>query len=109
MDNMNRYVETATDLNVEGIEFYVKENDETNSLYIDAEYTTVVDYETLKHSFEMNDVVIVDGDAVYRPQKFEIKKDNNNKKYVEVSYIVEETVEEVTSLKFKSVKSSILE
>lgn len=106
---MNRYVETATDLNVEGVEFYVKENDETNSLYIDSACENVVDFETLKHAFEMNDVVIVDDGAKYRPEKFEVKKDNNQKDYAEVSYIVEETAEEVTSLVFKSVKSASVE
>lgn len=110
MDDMNRYVETATDLNVEGVEFFVKETDD-GYLYKEESCENKVDFETLKHTFEMGDVVIVDGTAKYRPGKFEVKKDNNDKDYAVVAYII--TTEDLetgdTILLLKEEKSASVE
>ena len=106
---MSEYVETASDLNVEGVEFFAKEN--SSNLYKDAEYENIVDFETLKHAFEMNDVVVVDSGAKYRPAKFEVKKDNSNKDYAEISYVT--TYEDVESgetvVTVKSLRSASVE
>lgn len=99
---MSEYVETATDVNVEGVEFFVKETDD-GYLYKEEACENKVDFETLKHAFEMGDVVVVDGTAKYRPGKFEVKKDNNNKDYAVVSYVIAtenvETGDTILSLK----------
>lgn len=65
----NKYIEEYSDVNVEGIEFYVKEEAD-GYLYKEAECENKVTAEELTHAFEMNDVVIVDGDYKYRPEIF---------------------------------------
>ncbi len=65
----NKYIETSSDVNVEGVEFYVKEVAD-GYLYKEAACENKVSSAELKHAFEMNDVVIVDGDYKYRPEIF---------------------------------------
>ena len=65
----NKYIEKYSDVNVEGIEFYVKEEAD-GYLYKEVECENKVTSAELKHAFEMNDVVIVDGDYKYRPGIF---------------------------------------
>ena len=65
----NKYIEEYPDVNVEGIEFYVKEEAD-GYLYKEAECENKVTSAELKHAFEMNDIVIVDGDYKYRPEIF---------------------------------------
>lgn len=100
MDNMNRYIEEASDLNVEGVEFYVKENDETNSLYTDSAYENVVDLKTLKHAFEMNDVVIIDNKISCRATNLEVKEG-----YVVITYLFPSVNDNVVSVTAKQVRS----
>lgn len=79
---MAQYIETATDLNVEGVEFFVK-NTPDGFIYEDAEFTKKVDTETLKHAFEMNDIVIIDNGIACRASNLEIKEG-----YVVVTYLL---------------------
>lgn len=55
----NSYIERDTDLNVEGVEFYVKDTSDGYA-YLDSDFVKKVGFNKLKHTFEMNDVVIVD-------------------------------------------------
>ena len=59
----NKYVEDYSDVNVEGVEFYVPAEAD-GYLYLDQECTQKVPAEKLIHTFNMNDIVIVD-DGVY--------------------------------------------
>ena len=72
MDN-NKYIEEYSDVNVEGVEFFVKDEPD-GYLYKEEACENRVTAEELKHSFEMNDVVIVDGDYKYRPEIFSNKE-----------------------------------
>ena len=65
----NKYIEEYSDVNVEGVEFYVK-TEADGYLYKEATFENKVTAEELTHAFEMNDVVIVDGDYKYRPEIF---------------------------------------
>lgn len=62
---MSKFVEEYSDVNVEGVEFYVPQVAD-GFLYKDSECTEKVDGKTLEHAFEMNDVIIVDGGISYR-------------------------------------------
>ena len=72
----NKYVEEYSDVNVEGVEFYVKEEAD-GYLYKEAECENKVTSNELKHAFEMNDIVIVDGDYKYRPEIFGVIEDDS--------------------------------
>lgn len=62
---MAEYIENADDINVEGVEFYASSNNDGYA-YEDAECTIKVSAEKLMHTFEMNDVVIVDDGVRHR-------------------------------------------
>lgn len=96
---MARYIETATDLNVEGVEFYVKETPD-GFVYEDVECTKKVNTETLKHAFEMNDIVIIDNNIACRASNLEVKTD-----YVVVTYLLPSVSENVVSVAPKQVRS----
>lgn len=84
---MAQYIETATDRNVEGIEFFV--SDDGNYLYVDKDYTIKAKYEDIKHAFEMNDIVIVFNNGVdnfIRPYLLSL-----NEGVATIHYIVPET------------------
>lgn len=66
---MSKYVEDFSDVNVEGIEFYVKEEPD-GYLYKESTFENKVSSAELKHAFEMGDLIIVDGDYKYRPEVF---------------------------------------
>lgn len=65
---MKQYVETASDKNVRGVEFYLKKTEGVADgyLYLEADCKNKADKETLVHAFEMNNAVVVDGDSKYR-------------------------------------------
>lgn len=65
----NKYVEQYSDVNVEGVEFYVK-TEADGYLYKEVTCENKVTSAELKHAFEMNDVIVVDGDYKYRPEVF---------------------------------------
>ena len=96
---MSKYIETATDLNVEGVEFYVKETPD-GFVYEDAECTKKVDTETLKHAFEMNDIVIIDSNIACRASNLEVKTD-----HVVVTYLLPSVSDHVVSVTPKQVRS----
>ena len=95
----NKYIETATDLNVEGVEFYVKDTPD-GYVYKDTEFTEKVDTETLKHSFEMNDIVIIDNDISCRATNLEVKEG-----YVVVTYLLPSVSNQTVSVTPKQVRS----
>lgn len=68
-----RYIQTASDKNVEGVEFYVK-NVADGYVYNNADYTERVNLEDLVHAFQMNQVVIVDNDVYCRAISLEVNE-----------------------------------
>lgn len=66
---MKQFIETASDKNVRGVEFYLKKTEGVADgyLYLESECKNKADMETLMHAFEMNNAVIVDGKSLYRP------------------------------------------
>lgn len=70
----NKYIEQSSDVNVEGVEFYVA-SEPDGYLYKEATCKNKVTAKELKHSFEMNDVVVVDGNYKYRPEVFGVTED----------------------------------
>lgn len=96
---MSQYIETATDLNVEGVEFFVK-NTPDGFIYDDAEFTKKTDTETLKHAFEMNDIVIIDNGIACRASNLEVKEG-----YVVVTYLLPSVNDNVVSVTPKQVRS----
>ena len=96
---MAQYIETATDLNIEGVEFFVK-NTPDGFVYYDAEFTKKVDTETLKHAFEMNDIVIIDNGIACRASNLEVKEG-----YVVVTYLLPSIDNDVISITPKQVRS----
>lgn len=80
---MKQYIEKATDVNVRGDLLYVKAVAD-GFVYSDAECTTKVNKETLVHLFQMNTIVIVDGNDQYRPIFITI---DSTKNYVDLTYI----------------------
>lgn len=96
---MNQYIETASDLNVEGIELFVKDTPD-GFVYEDAEFKNKVDTETLKHAFRMNDIVIIDNDIACRASNLEVKEG-----YVVVTYLLPSVSDNVISVTPKQVRS----
>lgn len=96
---MSQYVETATDLNVEGVELFVKDTPD-GFVYEDAEFNKKVDTKTLKHAFEMNDIVIIDNGIACRASNLEVKTD-----HVVVTYLLPSVDNDVVSISPKQVKS----
>ncbi len=78
---MSRYVETADDVNVEGVEFYVPAEAD-GYIYYDAECTEKVPAEKLIHAFDMNDIVIVDNGVYCRATNLSIDGRVANINYV---------------------------
>ena len=96
---MAQYIETATDLNVEGVEFFVKDTPD-GFIYEDAEFNKKVDTKTLKHAFEMNDIVIIDNGIACRASNLEVKTD-----YVVITYLLPSVDNNVVSVTPKQVRS----
>ena len=96
---MAQYIETASDLNVEGVEFYVKDVAD-GFVYNDSECTIKVDTETLKHAFEMNDIVIIDNEIACRATNLE-----NKDGYVVATYLFPTVSNDVVSIVPKQVRS----
>lgn len=81
----NKYVEQYTDINVEGVEFYVA-SEPDGYLYKEAACENKVTSIELKHAFEMNDVVVVDGDYKYRPEVFGVNENGSFVIYDKVTF-----------------------
>lgn len=96
---MAQYIETATDLNVEGVEFFVKDSPD-GYVYSDQECLNKVDTETLKHAFEMNNIVIIDNGIACRASNLEVKTD-----YVIVTYLLPSVSNDTVSVTPKQVRS----
>lgn len=71
---MASYIENDTDVNVEGVELYVKDSADGYA-YLDSEFTKKIASKDLKHFFEMNDVVIVDHGIRCRGIAMELEND----------------------------------
>ena len=91
----NKYVEEYSDVNVEGVEFYVKEEAD-GYLYKEATCENKVTSAELKHAFEMSDLVIVDGDYKYRPEIFGVVEEVGT--IAIYNKVTIETVEEVETI-----------
>lgn len=96
---MSQYIETETDVNVEGVEFFVKDTPD-GFVYEDAEFNKKVDTETLKHAFQMNDIVIIDNGIACRASNLEVKDG-----YVVVTYLLPSVDDNVVSITPKQVRS----
>lgn len=96
---MTQYIETATDLNVEGVEFFVKDTPD-GYVYNDQECLNKVDTETLKHAFEMNNIVIIDNGIACRASNLEVKTG-----YVIVTYLLPSVSNDTVSVTPKQVRS----
>lgn len=96
---MNQYTETETDLNIEGVEFFVKDEPD-GYLYTDTSFTDKVDYETMKHTFEMNDLVIIDNGESCRATNLKVVEG-----VATVTYYVSSVNDNVVSITPKQVKS----
>ena len=55
----NEYIEQYSDINVEGVELYVKDTSDGYA-YLDKDFTKKISYKKLEHTFKMNDVVVID-------------------------------------------------
>lgn len=55
----NEYVEQYSDINIEGVELYVKDIADGYA-YLDKNFTKKISYKKLEHTFKMNDVVVID-------------------------------------------------
>lgn len=96
---MAQYIETETDVNVEGVEFFVKDTPD-GFVYEDAEFNKKVDTETLKHAFQMNDVVIIDNGIACRASNLEVKDG-----YVVATYLLPSVDDNVVSIIPKQIRS----
>lgn len=96
---MSQYIETETDVNVEGVEFFVKDTPD-GFVYEDAEFNKKVDTKTLKHAFQMNDIVIIDNGIACRASNLEVKDG-----YVVVTYLLPSVDDNVVSITPKQVRS----
>ena len=72
---MSSYIENDTDVNVEGVELYVKDSADGYA-YIDSKFSKRINSKTLKHLFEMNDIVIVDHDVRCRGIAMKLETDS---------------------------------
>jgi len=96
---MAQFIETETDVNVEGVEFFVKDTPD-GFVYEDTEFNKKVDTETLKHAFQMNDIVIIDNGIACRASNLEVKDE-----YVIVTYLLPSVDDNVVSITPKQVRS----
>lgn len=96
---MAQFIETETDVNVEGVEFFVKDTPD-GFVYEDTEFNKKVDTETLKHAFQMNDIVIIDNGIACRASNLEVKDE-----YVVVTYLLPSVDDNVVSITPKQVRS----
>ena len=102
---MRQYLETASDKNVRGVEFYLKKTEGVADgyLYLEADCENKADKETLVHAFEMNNAVIVDGDSKYRAIFLTADPDEE---YCSLTYITAVTAEDTTTATITVVYSS---
>ena len=96
---MAQYIETETDVNVEGVEFFVKDTPD-GYIYEDAACEVKANCETLKHAFNMNDIVIIDNGVACRASNLEVKDE-----YVVVTYLLPSVDDNVVSITPKQVRS----
>lgn len=62
---MSSYIERDVDVNVEGVEFFVKDTPDGYA-YTDKDFVNKASYKNLEHIFKMNDVVVIDHDKACR-------------------------------------------
>lgn len=80
---MAEYIERTSDINVEGVEFYIKETPD-GYVYIDEECTIKASASVLAHAFEMNDIIIVDNDIRHRVLNMYVNNNVVTIKYVDI-------------------------
>ena len=80
---MSKYIEEASDLNVEGIEFYVKETPD-GYVYLDEEFKYFVSKADLIHAFRMNDIVVIDNGVACRASNIIIDDDKATVQYISI-------------------------
>lgn len=80
---MSKYIEEATDLNVEGVEFYVKDTPD-GYIYSDEDFKHFVSKADLIHAFRMNDLVIIDNGTACRASNLIIDTDKATAQYISV-------------------------
>lgn len=85
---MAQYVEEYSDVNVEGIDFFLKEEFD-GYLYKDSECINRVNSAEMIHAFEMGDIIIVDGNYKSRPYSL----NTENGAFVIYNKVVEENNE----------------
>lgn len=88
---MAQYIETASDLNVEGIDFYVKQEAD-GYFYSDEACTQKVNLEDAKHYFGTNDIIINDNGVKSRPFALKVVEGVATLSYVVTSVVSEELV-----------------
>lgn len=92
---MTKYVEEYSDVNVEGIDYFVKEEFD-NYLYKDSECTIKVNSAEMVHAFEMGDIMINDGIYKSRPMCLGKDEESTFVIYNKVVTSVDEQTEEET-------------
>ena len=80
---MSKYIEEASDLNVEGVEFYVKDTPD-GYIYLDEEFKFVVSKADLIHAFRMNDLVIIDNGVACRASNLIVDNNKATAQYVSI-------------------------
>ena len=80
----NEYIEQYSDINIEGVELYVKDTADGYA-YLDKDFTKKIGYKKLEHTFKMNDVVVIDHGKSCRGISMEKIEDDIHFIYPEVS------------------------
>lgn len=88
---MAQYIETASDLNVEGIDFFVKEEAD-GYFYSDEACTQKVNAADAVHFFGTNDIIINDNGVKSRPFALKVVDGVATLSYVVTSVVSEELV-----------------
>lgn len=100
---MTTFVEDARDVNVEGIEFYIK-SAEDSTLYTDSECTKKATLDEIEHAFNMGDIIIVYGDNRSRAVNCS-KSTIDGAQYAIITYITSEIEDDTWVNIFKQANS----
>lgn len=101
----NEYIEQYSDINVEGVELYVKDTADGYA-YLDKDFTKKISYKKLEHTFKMNDVVVIDHGKSCRGILMEKVEDD-----IVVSYLypsIDDNTAIVTPKQIKSFKEYLV-
>lgn len=101
----NEYIEQYSDINVEGVELYVKDTPDGYA-YLDKDFTKKISYKKLEHTFKMNDVVVIDHGKSCRGISMEKVEDD-----IVVSYLypsIDDNTAIVTPKQIKSFKEYLV-